>query len=116
MLGRFQRLGPWLFWLFLSAQIGGVMPLLYTDEVHEYGQFDVISALAIPAPYNGSREHQPGTHDEHDQCCTMHHGTVGTLPDGFYQAAVPIVHLVFEITRVEPATKHPIRIDHPPKA
>jgi hypothetical protein len=116
MLGRLQSLGPWLVWLFLSAQFVGVIPLVYIDEMHEYGDLGGSSELAIPAPHKHSHQHQPGTHDEHDQCCTLHHGVIGTLPDSFYQVEAPIATLVIERSWTAPVTKHPIRIDRPPKA
>ena len=37
MLAGLQRLGPWLFGLFLIAQVGGVLPLVYVHAVHDYG-------------------------------------------------------------------------------
>ena len=36
MLRGLQRLGRWMFCLALIAQIGGVVPLVYVDTVHEY--------------------------------------------------------------------------------
>jgi hypothetical protein len=115
ILSRFQRLGSWLLWLFLSAQIGGV-PSLYIDEMHEYGRSNAISEFAVPAPHSHSHQHQPGTHDEHDQCCILHHGIVGTLLGGSYEIVVLVPHLVFESAWNAPVTEHPIRIDRPPKA
>ena len=55
MLGRFQRLGPWLFCLFLVAQIGGVMPLVYVDVVHEYGDVDATRSPRPLKPIGRSR-------------------------------------------------------------
>ncbi len=43
MLAGLQRLGPWLFGLFLIAQVGGVLPLVYVHAVHDYGHHDVIA-------------------------------------------------------------------------
>jgi len=116
MLGGLQRLGPWLVWLFLCAQFVGVIPLVYIDEMHEYGTLDGSSTQSIPAPHSRSHQHQPGTHDEHDQCCTLHHGVIGTLPDSFYQVVAPIADVVFEPAWAAPVSRGPARIDRPPKA
>jgi hypothetical protein len=116
MLGRFERLGPWLFCLFLIAQVGGVIPLVYVDELHEYGALGVTGALTTPDPYSQPRQHQPGTHNEHDQCCTLHHGMVGTLTNGSFQVVAPTIHAVFEQAWTAPVGEHPVRIDRPPKA
>ena len=116
MLGRFERLGPWLFCLFLIAQVGGVIPLVYVHELHEYGALGVTGALTTPDPYSQPRQHQPGTHNEHDQCCTLHHGMVGTLTNGSFQVVAPTIHVVFEQAWTAPVGEHPVRIDRPPKA
>jgi hypothetical protein len=116
MLGRFERLGPWLFCLFLIAQIGGVVPLVYVDDLNEYGPLGVTGALTTPDPDSQPSQHQPGTHSEHDQCCTLHHGLVGTLTDGSFQVTAPIVCFVFEQAWTAPVGEHPVRIDRPPKA
>jgi hypothetical protein len=115
MLGRFKRLGPWLFGLFLIAQIGGVVPLVYVDTVHEYEHTDS-AALAAPDT-QGMPQHQyhPGVHDEHDQCCAMHHGLIGTLPDGSHHVA-PFIHgVVLAHAPEAPISTQPSRIDRPPR-
>ena len=85
MFGGLKRLGPLLFCLFLIAQIGGVIPSVYVEALHEYGRFDATETAAAPAvtnPYGQPRQHQPGTQNKHDQCCTLHHGMIGTLVAG----------------------------------
>ena len=119
MFGRLQRLGPWLFGLFLIAQIGGVVPLIYVDTVHEYEHTDSFAApmeLAARDTRSTSGHDHPGVHDEHDQCCAMHHGLLGTLPDGSNQV-MPVDHsVVFMRAPVALAGGHFARIDRPPRA
>ncbi len=118
MLRRIQHLGPWLFCLFLVAQIGGVTRLVYVDALHEYGHVDssaVATALvnqAQPQPH----QHPPGTHDEHDQCCALHHGLVGMLPDSVEQARPIAVNSIFELARPTLVSANPARLDRPPRA
>ena len=47
MFGGLKRLGPWLFCLFLIAQIGGVVPSAYVEALHEYSRFDATEPAAV---------------------------------------------------------------------
>ena len=119
MLGRFQRLGPWLFCLFLVAQIGGVTPLVYVDVVHEYGHVDAVEITAASeANQAQSRTHQhnPGVHDEHDQCCALHHGLIGTLPQSLAQVEKIKVRPILEIAPTVLFSTTLSRLDRPPRA
>jgi hypothetical protein len=120
MLGRFQHLGPWLFCLYLIAQIGGVTPLVYVDVLHEYGHHDAIdqveSVAVNPAQSQPHHQHNPGMHDEHDQCCALHHGLIGTLPQTSDHVAKVDVAPVFELARTTLVSTATSRLDRPPRA
>jgi hypothetical protein len=119
MLGGLQRLRPWLLCLFLITQIGGVIPSVYVGTVHEYGHSETIVApmvQAAPKVHGPAHQHKPGVHDEHDQCCALHHGLVGMLPTLSYQVATASLDLVFYNAWTAPAGEHPVRIDRPPRA
>ena len=117
MLGGLQRLRRWLLCLFLVAQTGGVMPSVYVDTVHEFAHADAIVVSAVTA---GGREHRdqhhPGIHDEHDQCCTLHHGLIGMATQAIYQMPLPVISVVSAHTPTAPPNEHPRRIDRPPRA
>ncbi len=125
MLAGLQRLGPWLFGLFLIAQVGGVLLLVYVHAVHDYGHHDVIAASVdvgtsitpvasgtLSNPDQGDR----GVAVDHDQCCALLHGLVGTLPVGSYQTLMAAASEVFEGEPVTSTSGHPARIDRPPRA
>ena len=117
MLGRFQRLGPWLFCLFLVAQIGGVMPLVYVDVVHEYGHVDAREITAVSEANQAQpHQHNPGVHDEHDQCCALHHGLIGTLPHGAAQVDRIGVRPILELAPTVLVSATSTRLDRPPRA
>jgi hypothetical protein len=119
MLARLQRLGPWLFCLFLVAQIGGVTPLVYVDVVHEYAHHDateVAAASQSNQAQSPQHQHNPGTHDEHDQCCALHHGLVGMLPQNVEQARPVAVRPIVELAPTTLASVSRSRLDRPPRA
>ena len=119
MLGGLKRLGPLLFCLFLITQISGVIPSLYVETLHEYGRFDATETAAVSAassPYGQPRQHQPGTQNKHDQCCTLHHGMIGTLVAGTFQFEAIGIYVAFLDVWTAPVTEHPVRIDRPPRA
>jgi hypothetical protein len=116
MLGRFQRLGPWLFCLFLVAQIGGVTPLVYVDIVHEYGHVAAAEITAVSEANQAQpHQHNPGTHDKHDQCCALHHGLIGTLPQSFAQIDKLGVQPTLELAPTVLVSTTPPRLDRPPR-
>jgi hypothetical protein len=119
MLGRLQHLGPWLFCLFLLAQLGGVTRLVYIDALHEYGHLDAAEVTAVAAVNQAQpqpHQHNPGTHDEHDQCCALHHGLIGTIPQSFEQVKPIAVSAIFELAPTMLVSATPSRLDRPPRA
>jgi hypothetical protein len=117
MLARLQRLGPWLFCLFLVAQIGGVTPLVYVDVLHEYGHVDAMEITAVSEANRAQpHQHDPGVHDEHDQCCALHHGLIGTLPQSFAQVENIGVQAILELAPTALVSATPSRLDRPPRA
>src|SRR5262249_30447248 len=120
MLGRFHRFGPWLLSLFLIAQVGGVVPLISVDTLHEYQHSEILvisGDLAITHTQGKpDQHHHQGIHDEHDQCCALHHGLVGLVAD----VSTPLTTLETGVT-FEPPPAHVIsartfRIDRPPRS
>jgi hypothetical protein len=117
-LGGLKRLGPLLFCLFLITQIGGVIPSLYVETLHEYSRFDATETAAVPAvpnPYEQPRQHQPGTQNKNDQCCTLHHGMIGTLAVGAFRFEAIGIYVAFQDAWTAPVTEHHVRIDRPPR-
>ena len=117
MFGGLKHLGPLLFCLFVITQISGVIPSLYVETLHEYGRFDATETAAVSAassPYGQPRQHQPGTQNKHDQCCTLHHGLVGTLSVGAPQFEAISIYVAFADAWTAPVREHPARIDRPP--
>jgi hypothetical protein len=118
VLGGLKRLGPLLFCLFLITQISGVIPSLYVETLHEYGRFDATEAASLPAvfnPYGRARQHQPGTQNKHDQCCTLHHGMIGTLVEGVPEFEAIGIYVAFGDAWTAPVREHRARIDRPPR-
>ena len=116
MLRGLQRLGRWMFCLALIAQIGGVVPLVYVDTVHEYRHSGDVVELAAINPQKPTHQHYPGIHDEHDQCCALHHGLVGMVLDWSYEVAAIADDRVVALVSIARVDQHPIRIDRPPRA
>jgi hypothetical protein len=117
MLARLQRLGPWLFCLFLVAQIGGVTPLIYVDVLHEYGHVDAAEITAVSEANQAQpHQHDPGVHDEHDQCCALHHGLIGTLPHAAAQVEKIGVQSILALAPTVLVSATPARLDRPPRA
>jgi hypothetical protein len=119
MLGRLQRLGPWLFSLFLIGQVGGVIPAISVDTVHELDHTDtVVVSMGVAAPDTHSRSARDhlGIHDEHDQCCAVHHGLIGMLPQSFDQVKPITVRSIFELAPTTLVSTSPSRLDRPPRA
>jgi len=116
MLRGLQRLGRWMFCLALIAQIGGVVPSVYVDTVHEYGHSGVAVELAAFNRQKPTHQHQPGVHDEHDQCCALHHGLVGMVADWSYEAAAARDDRIVALVTIALVDEHPVRIDRPPRA
>jgi hypothetical protein len=118
MLGQLRRLSVWFCLLSIVAQVGTTTPLLCIDILHELGRTDAgISTAVGVAQQNGQRsQHQRGLHDEHDQCCSLHHGLIGTLTDGSPHIIQDIIALPFERPWAEPTGSPPNRIYRPPAA
>jgi hypothetical protein len=119
MLGRLQRLSPWLLCLFLIAQIGGVTPLVYVDVLHEHGHVGATELTAVSAAEQAQprpHQHNPGGHDEHDQCCALHHGLIGTLPQSFVRVERIGVQPILEVAPTVLVSTIPSRLDRPPSA
>jgi hypothetical protein len=118
MLGQLRRLSAWVFLLFIVAQIGTTTPLLYVDILHEFGRLDsgISTGVGVTEEHGQPTQHQRGVNDEHDQCCSLHHGLIGTLTAGSTQIIQDIIALPLERPRAEPARGPPNRIYRPPAA
>jgi hypothetical protein len=97
----------------------GVTPLVYVDVVHEYADHDATEvAAASQSDHAQSPQHQhnPGTHDEHDQCCALHHGLIGTLPHTAAQVEKIGIQPILELAPTALVSATPSRLDRPPRA
>jgi hypothetical protein len=118
VLGGLKGLGPLLFCLFLITQISGVIPSLYVETLHEYRRIDTTGTASLPAvsdPHGQLPQQQPGTQNKHDQCCTLHHGMIGTPVSGTFQFEALGIYVVLLDVWTAPITEHSIRIDRPPR-
>jgi hypothetical protein len=104
-LADLRRAGPWLLGLFLLAQAAGVLPLISIHLQHTYAsEQDVVADLAeagnVSHPHHhhahrGQEQHEHGTTDPGDQCCTLHHHLAGMLSVALLAAAShPSSHIV----------------------
>jgi hypothetical protein len=89
-LAQLRCFGPFLLALFVLAQGAGVVPLISTHIQHalETGQdiaADLSQSSSIDhvhhhhARHDGG-QHEHGTDDPNDQCCTLHHHLAGVVP------------------------------------
>ena len=119
MLGRFQRFGPWLLSLFLIAQIGGVVPLISVDAVHEYAHTETVTVSAeLLETHNKGKpdqNHHQGVHDEHDACCALHHGLIGMIADLPQPVTLQETGVTFESLPAGIISTLVLRIDRPPR-
>jgi hypothetical protein len=117
MLGQLRRLSVWFCLSFIVAQIGAIT-LFAIDILHELGRTDagISTTVGVAQQKDQPAQHQPGAHDEHDQCCSLHHGLIGTLTDGSLQIIQDIFALPFEAPWAEPARSPPDTIYRPPAA
>jgi hypothetical protein len=87
-LAQLRRLGPFLLGLFLWSQAAGIVPLISVHIQHAFeSERDVAADLSEGggnhahhhhARHDGQHEH--GSSDPGDQCCTLHHHLAGVVP------------------------------------
>jgi hypothetical protein len=119
MLRRLECLRPWLLCLFLIAQIGGVIPLVYVDTLHEVVGDDAAGTVVEPRPSEDKKQpaqHHTGIHDEHDQCCALHHGLIGLLWGVSYQPPSLAVSVSATLSPTTPPSSNLSRLERPPRA
>jgi len=85
-----RRFGPWLLGLFLLAQAAGVMPLIGVHIQHAFeNEQDIAADLSQSGKvthvhhhhvHHGGGQHEHGSTDPYDQCCTLHHHLTGVVP------------------------------------
>ena len=73
-------------------------------------------APVASGPLSNPDQGDRGVAVDHDQCCMLLHGLVGTLPVGFFQILIAGASEVFEGEPVTSTSGHPARIDRPPRA
>jgi hypothetical protein len=88
-LARLRRLVPLLLGLFLWSQVAGLVPLI---SVHIQHAFETEQDVAADLSEGSSRnhvhhhharhdgQHEHGSSDPGDQCCTLHHHLAGVVP------------------------------------
>ena len=87
-LAQLRRFGPFLLGLFLWSQAAGIVPLISVHIQHAFeSERDVAADLSAGggnhvhhhhASHDGQHEH--GSSDPGDQCCTLHHHLAGVVP------------------------------------
>ena len=111
-----RRFGPWLFGLFLIAQMAGVVPLIFDHTFHVFE-----SQRAISDPHDHSApgrhgDHRHGMADVKDECCSMHH-LVGVSPVALGFARVSFANARIVTPPASPLVNTgPLRLDRPPKS
>jgi hypothetical protein len=66
-----RRFGPWLFGLFLIAQIAGVVPLVCAHTLHVFESKQVVSDDDGIIAVGPRGTHHHGIADLNDQCCAF---------------------------------------------
>jgi len=101
-----RRYGAWLLGLFLLAQAAGVMPLIsiHIQHAFENGQ-DIAVDLGTSGKighvhhhhaHHDGGQHEHGSADPNDQCCTLHHHLSGVVA-----VASCVNHRGLTISRIE---------------
>jgi hypothetical protein len=85
--------------------------------VHEYGHVDAVRIATISeANRVQPHQHDPGVHDEHDQCCALHHGLIGTLPQSLVHVDKIGVRPILKLAPTVLVSTTATRLDRPPRA
>jgi hypothetical protein len=114
-----RGLRAWLLAMFIAAQLGGIVPLLYDHTLNVFeehpvaGHSHVHVAATIVAP---DADHHHGLLDLHDQCCALH-TLAGPLPvmSAAAPAELPGARMAVAIT-VALAQRRPALPDRPPRS
>jgi hypothetical protein len=114
-LNTARRLGPWLFGLFLTAQVVAVVPFIYVHTLHVFkcGQPLVACNGACTVDGYDHRQVVPDPDDE----CIMHHHLIAVLTpapsaDPFDFVKLPTIAR----QAVPPACAEPSLLERPPKS
>jgi hypothetical protein len=70
----------------------------------------------VPRPSEQPSQHHTGIHDEHDQCCAMHHGLIGLLSDASYQPPSLAISVATTLSLAAPPRSNQSRLERPPRA
>jgi len=89
-LTQLRRFGPSLLGLLLWAQVAGVVPLISTHLQHTLAnEQDIVADLSETGRvthvhhhhvHHDGGQHEHGSGDPNDQCCTLHHHLAGVVP------------------------------------
>jgi hypothetical protein len=123
-LAQLRRLGPFLLGLFLWSQAAGIVPLISAHIQHAFeSERDVAADLSEGgggnhvhhhhARHDGQHEH--GSSDPGDQCCTLHHHLAGVAP---IARSAALSGLAAQVTAVPPrplVSTWPGPLERPPK-
>ncbi|HKD27011.1 MAG TPA: hypothetical protein VKC66_14065 [Xanthobacteraceae bacterium] len=124
-LTELRRLGPLLLGLLLLAQAAGVVPLISTHIHHAFENMQDIAAdlsetgtvthVHYHHTHHDGGQHEHGTNDPNDQCCTLHHHLAGVLS---IAVTVSRSDLIVTIVAVSPQSlvgTEPRSPERPPK-
>jgi hypothetical protein len=122
-LAPLRRLGPFLLGLFLWSQAAGMVPLISVYIQHAFeSDRDVAADLSEGgsnhmhhhhARHDGQHEH--GSSDPGDQCCTLHHHLAGVVP---IAGSASVSGLTAQVTAIPPrplVSTRPGPPERPPK-
>jgi hypothetical protein len=103
--------------LFIVAQVGGIVPLIYDHTLNVFETTPVAGHLhrhvaAVTAP---DQHHHHGVLDLHDQCCALH-TLAGPVPRTVNAAPTDFVGMrVAPAVSVALAQRGPVLLDRPPR-
>jgi hypothetical protein len=114
-----RSLRAWLLAMFVAAQLGGIVPLLYDHTLNVFegspvaGHTHVHVAVSITTP---DADHHHGLLDLHDQCCALH-TLAGPLPtmSGAAPAELAGARMAVAVT-TSLAQGRPALPDRPPRS
>ena len=112
-----RRFGPWLFGLFLIAQLAGVVPMMFDHAVHVFESQPALATAHDHSAPGRHGDHRHGVGDVKDECCSLHHHLVGIMHFSIPTAAFSLTTLPLVVPPLRTlASADPILLERPPKS
>jgi hypothetical protein len=125
MLARLRCLGPLLLGLFVLAQAAGIVPAISIHIQHaleneqdiaaDLGQSSRVSHVHNHHLAHHGGQHEHGTSDPNDQCCTLHHHLAGVVPIASGASRISSKTLIVIPPPRSFAGIDPSKVERPPK-